>query len=168
MFGQFVDMMNSNHIKNRAVDNINNDDLIFVDTPYYSVVDEKLNDKAFHELRPGQHSSMRTFLIDKNGKEKKSKFRLYSANPKIKPDSRKNSFISDDKICLNLKADRSTQNWYTSSTKQNSTFMNLSKRTQRSLFSKENLKTLHKEYQYKRLGPDRYKALGTVLIILEN
>ena len=40
-----------------------------IDLPYYSSEDERLNDKAFRELRPGQKCSMRDFLL-KGGKIK--------------------------------------------------------------------------------------------------
>ena len=48
----------------------NNESFYFIDSPYYSTMDENLNDKAFHELRPGERKNMRTFLINKKCRDK--------------------------------------------------------------------------------------------------
>ena len=84
MFGQFVDMMNNNNIKNRSLNKNDNDNLLlFVDSPYYSIIDEDKNDKVFRELCPKQNKNMRTFLMSKKARIKQSN-RLYSANPRSK------------------------------------------------------------------------------------
>lgn len=121
------------------------------ESPYYSSEDERINDKAFRELCPGNKSKMRDFLL---GRNQSNQPRVQTAIVKSRKKKRLKTAKGKRQYAICSEYDDKFSQKVSNISTDKIRILNINKSDR---FRDDHIKEVHKMYQIKRLGNGKFK-----------